>query len=157
MTGFACCQKDVLQFLTESNLIERIDRPPTEQELTATQSFLRLDKIHQRDLSNLVNVYAPGHRLRSIPGLNVRVGDYVAPPGGPAIAEHLAGLLKEVNQNLTGPWPAHVRYEMLHPFSDGNGHSGRALWAWHMLRDGQDPFALSFLHRFYYQTLGAAR
>ena len=48
-------------------------------------------------------------------------------------------------------------YEMLHPFMDGNGRSGRALWAWMMLRLGQDPFALLFLHRFYYQTLENSR
>lgn len=46
---------------------------------------------------------------------------------------------------------------MLHPFMDGNGRTGRAVWAWAMQRDGQDPFALSFLHRFYYQTLEYSR
>ncbi len=46
-----------------------------------------------------------------------------------------------------------VRYELLHPFSVGNGRSGRTLWAWCMLRRGDDPFTLPFLHRFYYQTL----
>jgi len=40
---------------------------------------------------------------------------------------------------------------------DGNGRSGRAIWAWQMLGDEQDPFAIPFLHRFYYQTLDASR
>jgi len=40
---------------------------------------------------------------------------------------------------------------------DGNGRTGRAIWAWQMQRLGRDPFALPFLHRFYYQTLEAIR
>ena len=51
-----------------------------------------------------------------------------------------------------GACETHVRYELLHPFLDGNGRSGRALWLWLM---GQAP--LGFLHTFYYQTLSAAR
>lgn len=48
------------------------------------------------------------------------------------------------------PWEVHIAYEMLHPFTDGNGRSGRMLWAWQMRN-----FPLDFLHTFYYQTLNA--
>jgi hypothetical protein len=49
------------------------------------------------------------------------------------------------------PLEAHVRYETLHPFTDGNGRTGRALWYWMMV--GSSRADLGFLHAFYYQTL----
>ena len=61
-------------------------------------------------------------------------------------------MLEEMSE--TDPWVFHVQYERLHPFTDGNGRSGRALWAWQMMRR-REGLALGFLHRFYYQTLVA--
>lgn len=36
---------------------------------------------------------------------------------------------------------------------DGNGRSGRAIWAWMRLKENRDPFQLGFLHSFYYESL----
>ena len=55
-----------------------------------------------------------------------------------------------------GAWQTHNDYENLHPFTDGNGRSGRMLWAWQM-RNDDDAMARGFLHTFYYQTLSACR
>ncbi len=144
-------------FLAESNLIEGIERPPTAAEVNATRAFLTVNQPTIRNLEHLVGVYAPGHVLRDHVGLNVRVGTYLAPPGGPEIATRLASLLSDISEGRTTPWAGHVAYELLHAFTDGNGRSGRALWLWHMLKIGRNPFHLPFLHRFYYQTLEAAQ
>jgi len=82
--------------------------------------------------------------------------------GGRAIVSELRELLTALDEAVDGnlnatPWDIHYRYERLHPFRDGNGRSGRVLWAWHMLQLGRDPFALPFLHRAYYEALGASR
>jgi hypothetical protein len=77
-------------------------------------------------------------------------------PGGPWIEIELDELLVRINDRDLDPYAAHLRYEALHPFMDGNGRSGRAIWAWHMQREWRDPFALPFLHRFYYQALDAS-
>ena len=70
----------------------------------------------------------------------------------------IVGKLNKAKPGLyDNPWKMHVDFETLHPFMDGNGRTGRALWAWHMRRLDLDPFALSFLHRFYYQTLSSVR
>ena len=39
---------------------------------------------------------------------------------------------------------------------DGNGRSGRILWAWQMIEHNINPgLSLGFLHTFYYQALSA--
>ena len=145
-------------FVAESNLIEGIERDPSGEELRATRAFIVLPQVSIAALVALVAVYAPHAVLRDRSNLNVCVGRYVAPGGGMSLMGRLGSLLSvcnhlEANRNAITPWHAHVEYEKLHPFTDGNGRSGRTLWAWCMLKRSEDPFALSFLHRFYYQTL----
>ena len=145
----------LISFLRESLMIEGIRRPPTAREIEATELFLQLHIVTVDSVERLVDLYEPGARLRTKPTMNVRVGDYIAPPGGPEIALHLESLLTRVNHE-GDPWDNHVDYEMLHPFTDGNGRSGRALWAWQMIRR-QDGLPLGFLHQWYYDTLRHAR
>lgn len=60
-------------------------------------------------------------------------------------------LLDLVNRDPRDPYKIHLLYEDLHPFTDGNGRSGRAIWLWQMERQGGTR--LSFLHWWYYATL----
>ena len=83
--------------------------------------------------------------------MNVRVGIHLPPDGGPNMIRLLVGVLRD----HIDPWTCHVAFEDLHPFMDGNGRTGRAVWAHKMITLGALPFALPFLHRFYYQTLSA--
>jgi hypothetical protein len=85
------------------------------------------------------------------------VGNHIAPPSGPKIVEEFDLLLKRMADDALTPWAAHVAYETLHPYTDGNGRSGRAVWLWHMQSRGEldRALALGFLHTFYYQTLAA--
>ena len=146
----------VMFFVEESNRIEGI-HVVKQSEVEATQRFLQIAELTTEDVCAIQAVYAPGMPLRDRIGMNVRVGNYVAPGGGRNIQVELIRILDRLNRSEPGrydnPWQQHVEFERLHPFMDGNGRTGRALWAWHMLRLGLDPFALPFLHRFYYQTL----
>jgi len=142
-------------FAEESNGIEGINGA-TPAVVAALAAFVELPVIAVEDLIRLVEVLEPGARLRFKPGMSVYVGDHVPPPGGPGILSALNGILARVNDGGVSPYTAHHEYETLHPFTDGNGRSGRALWAWQMLKQcGTNGLALGFLHRFYYQTLAA--
>lgn len=139
-------------FVGESNRIEGIYRDPTQEEVSYTNLFLRSSNITVYELSCLVKVYQPDALLRHKFGMDVIVGEHMAPKGGPDIYIDLCKLLDLVHSKKLTPFEIHVQYEHLHPFTDGNGRSGRALWLWSMIRQ-KKSYSLGFLHTFYYQSL----
>lgn len=143
-------------FVEESNRIEGILREPIPSELDAHRAFLATGWIDVGALERFVATVA-NRPLRDKPGQDVIVGDHRPPPGGPLIREELQNLCDYAGTKLPSPYELHVKYEQLHPFLDGNGRSGRVWWGWYMRQTGQDPFALPFLHRFYYQALAASQ
>lgn len=142
-------------FVQESLQIEGIFREPSEQELEATWEFIQLDQIKVADLCFLVHTYQPDAVLRAFTAHRVWIGGREAPAGGMSLVSNLGELLEEVSTHLLSSEDihgAHCDYEYLHPFTDGNGRSGRALWANLMFKQGYD-FRYKFLQMFYYQTL----
>ena len=148
----------LVRFMEESNRIEGIYKV-TRAEYASFEAFLKLDEVTIADLCVFVKICA-GSRgvLRLNHGMDVEVGDHVPPPGGPKILHALDNLLDRVNDGTGNPYEIHHDYLSLHPFLDGNGRSGRALWAWQMVQGdaGVDALGLGFLHEFYYQALEAA-
>lgn len=142
----------LIAFLSESLRIEGIHRAPTDLEINATVDFLALPHLSVEAVIALVAVYAPHAVIRDREGLDVRVGDHIPPPGDPSLPFALGTILMAINERLLSPFQGHCAYETLHPFTDGNGRSGRAIWLW-QTRDA----SLGFLHRFYYQTLAEKR
>lgn len=143
-------ETQIYRFVSESNHIEGIERDPSEAEIEELKRFLALPKVTVEDLVHFVSVYEPSAMLREHRGMNVRVGDHVPPPGGPSIRIALQALL---HRNDLSPFTRHADYETLHPFTDCNGRSGRALW----LHDMKGNAPLGFLHTWYYQSLEAKR
>ena len=142
-------------FVRESNKIEGIIREPLKIEILATEVFLALDKVTVEELDTLVIMYQPGAKLRDQHGMDVIVGNHHPPKGGMYIRQSLRNmlLLFKRGENPSVPYLAHQYYEDLHPFTDGNGRTGRALWLWYM--NGNAP--LGFLHTWYYQSLHEAQ
>lgn len=148
---------DAKTFITESNRIEGILRPPNKAEISEFYRFMELEAVTIQDMERFVKIYQPNARIRDQVGLDVAIGGRIPARGGPEIREFLAGLLARAErpfvvtpESVDSAWAIHIAYETLHPFTDGNGRSGRMLWAWQMRK-----FPLGFLHTFYYQTLAA--
>jgi hypothetical protein len=164
-------EKYIVNFIRESNKIEGIMRQPRRWEIDAMKAFLELDFLTVADIQNIVNAFQQGAELREHYGMNVWIGGKEK-LGGPEIRPALEDILNRANAYKTNrrsyrgslekfeiaraehvhPWQVHCSYEYLHPFMDGNGRSGRAIWAW--MHGGQSTeFIRGFLHSFYYETL----
>lgn len=150
-------------FVKESNKIEGISGAST-AEIAAHLRLLDRNRLTTRVLTDFVSVVQPGASLRRKAGQNVvvvRHGSVVhrALPGGPEVGRALTNLIKAINAGQLSPHEAHLEYETLHPFTDGNGRSGRAIWLWQVQRQEplRDPFAVKFLDSFYYDALKHSR
>ena len=79
--------KDDLEFIKESNAIERIYGAPTKVEVEEYKRFLSLLCIPTiEDLERFVAVYQPGARLRAYGNMNVTVEKIVPKAGGYSVA-----------------------------------------------------------------------
>ena len=145
---------DIYEQVAESLRIEGIERRPTDEEIAEHARFTHLESLSISELEAFLKVFRPGARLRLYPGQdNIRVGSHVPPKSGEHIAAQLKALVTEINAKKIDWWSAHIEFEMLHPFSDGNGRLGRAI-AHNMIRTtAPSRLDLGFLHAFYLQTL----
>jgi len=145
------------RFIQESNWIEsiQIEGDGLQAHIDAYRSLIIKDAISVEELSQFVAAIAPGNRLRKKHGENVVVGAYWAPRGGPKIQEWLKELLLDEKYSA---YELYCRYLELHPFTDGNGRSGRLLWlhrTYHGPHEGlRMAKTYSFLENFHYHTLG---
>lgn len=111
--------------------------------------------------------YAPGQwrDRQNFIGLRMETARYIPPPHGeiPRLMDDLSGLLQYQPEGvatfsiLLRAAIAHVQFEAIHPFLDGNGRTGRLLLPLMLKAEGKPPIHLaSFLklrQREYYDAL----
>ncbi len=120
-------------FVRESNRIENI-KDTIGADIKAHERLLDLPRVNVPDLEMFVRTITRDHVLRDKVGLDMMIGMHLPPCGGPEIRLQLADLLSTLR--IRSPFENHMLYEALHPFTDGNGRSGRALWLWQMINTG---------------------
>jgi hypothetical protein len=76
---------DLREFVRESNAIEKIFREPTEEEINELERFINVPKITIEECEKFVSIYQPNAKLRDKYDMNVMVGRYYPPFGGPGV------------------------------------------------------------------------
>lgn len=139
-------KKVTQKHIHESNLIEGFDDPEVDKESFLAWDWLRRQKVithevicelnrrltaHQTDLDDM---WRGTYRSRS--RVRVSVGNTAG--ANPAMVDRLMdNWLLDVLQ--LEPKQAHIRFENIHPFIDGNGRTGRMLMWWREQKLGRKP------------------
>lgn len=150
---------NLYNFVLESNKIEGIIRDPTQPEMEQLYRFISTSKLTLQDLKEFVAIYEPEAVFREYEDVPTpTIGGRLGFASGPTLRLLVEQLLDDINADASlCPVVIHHRYEQLHPFTDCNGRSGRAIWL-KMIRDRSKTeysaaVVRGFLRHWYYQTL----
>lgn len=140
----------LMEFAKESNRIEGItNAEANERMFQKLEAFLKFKEL----TAVRVCGFNEWGVLRRNAGMNARIGERSCLPGGDSLKHHFTLIIHTLSER--SPFVNHVDFEKLHPFTDGNGRTGRAIWLWQMVRQYDYDLSLGFLHKWYYQSLAS--
>lgn len=151
--------KSLILFIRESFAIEGVEflqlsNDVKQNVIRAHERFLHQDPLTIDALVDFVKYVEPTAELRTKPGQDVSVAGHRAMRGGEQVKTALVALLERANMDKRPKravsFDYYWQYLWLHPFTDCNGRSARALWL--KLLGNAVPDEL-FLGEFHYQAL----
>ena len=125
---------DIKEYLRESNAIEGVhDDEAVNTAYTAWKELKTVNELTEEAIKSAHGTLL-GQRQPDIAGhyreKHVRVGGDV-PPSPDEVPELMGELLTRVPETPLEAIDWHVRFEKIHPFTDGNGRIGRLIYLWH--------------------------
>lgn len=151
MNNIKASDEDIANFMRESNSIEgELGLNPGD--IRAVRFALSADFTKPCEIKDLHKILCEHLKEKWVGKwrtVGVTVGGHSTPH--PVALQNL--MLEFCEQwNEMDAWTAHNEFEKIHAFKDFNGRTGRILWLVKAIDEGYD-FSISFLHKFYYQTL----
>lgn len=150
-------EKQILELIHESNLIEGYDSIDFDKQSLLAWKHLKLcDKLTRTDILKVQRLVTmlqtdiiPTWRgyYRSLTNTNVFIGGNIAtkPEHIEVLMEHWIDI-----QQTADPIEAHIFFEKIHPFVDGNGRTGRLLMWWMQWKRNQPLTKINYGDRFSY-------
>jgi Fic family protein len=146
-----------LEWIRESNLIENVDNE--EEDLRCFEAFKRFTekKITKKAILDLhwdIMIHLNEHIAGAFRFYNVRVGKYVAPDWKevPTLMNQWVEFWSEP-KDLEECRLAHILFERIHPFADGNGRSGRIILNTQRMRVKKEPIVYYAKERILYYEM----
>ena len=130
-------------YIHQSNLIEGYDDPAYDKQSMVAWKYLRKQKelTHEVicELQRLITASQDDlepHLMGAYRPYDVQIGSYT-----PIHHSYVKGYMDNwlLDYKAQDPKVAHIAYETIHPFADGNGRSGRMLMWWQEIQNGQEP------------------
>lgn len=136
-----------LEHVHQSNLIENIDNSDADRDYLEVCDWLMEEPKITHGIICSVQREITAHQdipldwkgyYRSVNNISVSVGGRLCPR--PTEVDGLMlSWVDKYSEGAEDPWTAHIEFESIHPFADGNGRTGRALLWWHFMKNGQEP------------------
>lgn len=148
-------------FLIESNSIDDILLEITSEDLDVAQAFIRQKHLMSDNIQAIVEHFQPGAVLRNKVGIDACEGNFIPQKGGLPLETAYFKLINTFNSvdlsDTKKVFDLYCEYQILSPFTDCNGRSGRLIWLWCFYWNLGFLPNLSFLHLFYYYGLKIRR
>lgn len=152
-------QTSIKAFCHESNLIENINDSIADKISQDAWKWLRLQETITHDVIRKLQYKITQSQVdlpewyrgvyRSTAHVNVTVGGRLCPP-----SHEVDALMDDWLETwLDRPWQeAHVAFEHIHPFPDGNGRTGRMLLNWQRRKLGLPMLVIWYIDRMDYYS-----
>lgn len=143
-------KRHLKSFIKQSNKIEDVGDEGFADSMKAWEylsNVLIIEAVDILECHRIVMQTLDPRIAGEIRNCSVRVGQFIKSHFS-IIKETLPDVIEQLNG--VDPKQAHIAFEMLHPFEDGNGRVGRLLYFWQRMRLGLPTHIIYYKERFKY-------